>query len=496
MAGSHKSMAKKKRARSYFTYLELENVRCFNNVRLDLTHENGDLAQWTLLLGDNGVGKTTLLQCLGWMRPELVEESVIPESVAHFFKEGKLGPALTYEENVVFDDLLSVGNESSLKIVAEMCQGSDLKFNSKPTGKKITTQVTCEFNQKDKELRELSYKPITNIKQSMKAGFWEPLIVAYGANRWMGIQNTTKVELEDPIANHLSVLTELWDVGERLVILEHAASDKELKRLRASKVRPRSTLRRSKEERLFEAFKSVLAKVFPDEIVSQGFKIEVVAPQYKKGKIDEGSVRFNINGKLVPFSSLSLGYQTTSAWVLDLAWRLFERYPESANPIAEPAIVLIDELDLHLHPKWQMQIMWKLAKTFAGTQFIATSHSPLMVQTMPNANFAVIERDQENEFFVENEPAKVQGWRIDQILNSQYFDTSLVEKNDSKKLFEERNKLLLKKNRSRKEQRRLSQLEEKILSVATGVVWDDNEAFDLLKKSLYKNSNIHTLITK
>lgn len=54
----------------YFSSLELENVRCFGEWQdLKLVDDQGRPAQWTLLLGDNGVGKTTLLQCLAWMRP-------------------------------------------------------------------------------------------------------------------------------------------------------------------------------------------------------------------------------------------------------------------------------------------------------------------------------------------------------------------------------------------------------------------------------------------
>ncbi len=53
----------------YFLSLEVENIRCFGNKQtLDLSDGEGRPAQWTLVLGDNGVGKTTLLQCLTWMR--------------------------------------------------------------------------------------------------------------------------------------------------------------------------------------------------------------------------------------------------------------------------------------------------------------------------------------------------------------------------------------------------------------------------------------------
>ena len=60
-------------------------------------------------------------------------------------------------------------------------------------------------------------------------------------------------------------------------------------------------------------------------------------------------------------SALSLGYRTTAGWVVDLAWRFINRYPESPNPLAEPAVVLIDEIDLHLHPRWQLRIMKDLS---------------------------------------------------------------------------------------------------------------------------------------
>ena len=57
----------------YFLSIGLENVRCFAEPQvLSLVDSSGCPARWTLLVGDNGVGKTTLLQCLAWMRPDAV----------------------------------------------------------------------------------------------------------------------------------------------------------------------------------------------------------------------------------------------------------------------------------------------------------------------------------------------------------------------------------------------------------------------------------------
>ncbi len=96
----------------------------------------------------------------------------------------------------------------------------------------------------------------------------------------------------------------------------------------------------------------------------------------------------------VSLRDLSLGYQTLIAWMVDLAHRLFERYPDCDNPLEQPAIVLVDEIDLHLHPKWQRTVISRLTRIFKQTQFIVTAHSPLIVQSAPkDANIVLLKRE-------------------------------------------------------------------------------------------------------
>lgn len=56
--------------------------------------------------------------------------------------------------------------------------------------------------------------------------------------------------------------------------------------------------------------------------------------------------------------------------------------PDSLNPLEEKAVILIDELDLHLHPKWQKEIVADLKRTFPNSQFIVSTHSPFIVQSL------------------------------------------------------------------------------------------------------------------
>jgi predicted ATP-binding protein involved in virulence len=89
--------------------------------------------------------------------------------------------------------------------------------------------------------------------------------------------------------------------------------------------------------------------------------------------IDRGSTA-------VPVRQLSDGERGTLALVLELTRRLAQANPGLADPAAEAgAVVLIDEIDLHLHPKWQRQIVHKLRAAFPRCQFIATTHSPQVI---------------------------------------------------------------------------------------------------------------------
>jgi predicted ATP-binding protein involved in virulence len=86
------------------------------------------------------------------------------------------------------------------------------------------------------------------------------------------------------------------------------------------------------------------------------------------------------NGKTFEMHQLSDGERSLLAVVLDLTRRLAIANPESTNPIAEgSAIVLIDEIELHLHPTWQRQILRRFTSTFKNCQFIVTTHSPQVI---------------------------------------------------------------------------------------------------------------------
>ena len=93
----------------------------------------------------------------------------------------------------------------------------------------------------------------------------------------------------------------------------------------------------------------------------------------------------------LPVRQLSDGERGLLALVLDLTRRLSQANPELGDPATEAeAVVLIDEIDLHLHPKWQRQVVRKLTDAFPKCQFIATTHSPQIIGEVESDRIHII----------------------------------------------------------------------------------------------------------
>lgn len=184
----------------------------------------------------------------------------------------------------------------------------------------------------------------------------------------------------------------------------------------------------------------------------------------------------------VRISDLSLGYRALIAWIVDFASRMFERYPESDNPLAEPAIVLVDEIDLHLHPKWQRKLISYLTERFPNTQFIVTAHSPLIVQAATDANIVLLRR--EGDYVViDNDVEAIRGWRIDQVLTSDLFGLETARPPEYDVLMAERTKLLSKAKLTKKDEARLKKLEAEIGDLPAGESPRDMEAMDIIRRA-------------
>lgn len=124
------------------------------------------------------------------------------------------------------------------------------------------------------------------------------------------------------------------------------------------------------------------------------------------------------NGKPFEMHQLSDGERSLLALVFDLTRRLAIANPKSSNPIAEgSAIVMIDEIELHLHPTWQRQVLRRLTSTFKNCQFIITTHSPLVIGEIEARCIRFIERDEDTNEVISTTPSEAFGLDANRVLD-------------------------------------------------------------------------------
>jgi hypothetical protein len=101
--------------------------------------------------------------------------------------------------------------------------------------------------------------------------------------------------------------------------------------------------------------------------------------RFREVKPQTNEVTIETDDGELPLEAVSQGTTSLMGWVGILLQRFYEVYGDDEDPTRRPAVVLMDEIDAHLHPEWQRTLIAKLSRIFPNVQFIATTHSPLVV---------------------------------------------------------------------------------------------------------------------
>ena len=130
-----------------------------------------------------------------------------------------------------------------------------------------------------------------------------------------------------------------------------------------------------------------------------------------------GTSDIDTNGPLY-LGNLSSGTQGTLLWVYTLALKMATHYNWTDGWEKKPAILLIDEIENHLHPTWQRRVIPALLEHFPGLQIFATTHSPFVVAGLKAGQVHLLNRDENGRVTATTNTEDVIGWTADEILRT------------------------------------------------------------------------------
>lgn len=344
----------------YIRSLHIKNLKRLRDLSLDFTHTDGSPRMWTVLIGENGTGKTSILQAIALTAAGTLRvNDLAGKSFAH---------------------LVDLRQKSKMEVRARYAftpsSLRDPKCHPLHKGHKDDLRLTSDVSLKPKE---------TSLR----------------AQSWYGESEKPPEGNEDPLDKARASETHLWFVIGYGIhrILPESARMPELARSSVDRMKPlfdpeyplASTgffghFGRTKKSLVYSSIlRSAIVNtgVLPEDITN----IELRG----KGGVSNAALLLNSNrfhqkmggkSEKVPAIALAHGYQSTIAWIADLVGHILLEADSNIEPHEFEGLVLIDEIDLYLHPRWQTRLIPALRNTFPKLQFVATTHSPVVLATL------------------------------------------------------------------------------------------------------------------
>lgn len=409
------------------SHLKIKNIRCFKEADISFETENGEIINWSLVVGNNGDGKTTILRCLAL---GLCDNPALLAELYGFLRKGEK----TGSVEITLKD-----NDTDKKYKLAM----EIKGNSESV-----SQTIYKIDSSGKETKVKKIKEEMEIRNKIFA-------VGYGSGR-----SITGIESYEEYAVLDSVET-LFNYKRRLQNAELG-------------VRRIKDISNDQFEVLKKSLKEILMLTNDDDIILSEKGLFVKTQKW-------GEVSFN---------ALSDGYQSMTTTIMDfLSLRLL--YSSSDFDIKKTSgIFILDEVEQHLHPKWQRNIIRILAKQFPSMQFIGSTHTPICALGLNDLlesrtqliKASYVNKHSEVESFDMKEEYK--GYRVDQILTSSIFDLKSARSKIIEKTLEEYREIYLQDSEKRKpeDQKRMKKIEKELKDLP---MWDnirDSQQIERLTK--------------
>lgn len=336
----------------YLKKIHIKNYKAIEDISIELK------PGVNLLIGDNGAGKTSVLEgiavALGGIFVNVV--GVTAKNIVKDDVRMKIKPLGDSSTSIEFCEPVSTG--CTLYVTeSQSFSWNRVKKEVSAAHTKIDNKDVCAWMKKLTNCSDTNL-PLISFQSAARA--WRVRRGDFGTE--------LKKKLDDRRCGYIGCLDSSMDVKsiqQWCLKQEIVASNK-------------------KNVREYEMFKNIVASFMKEINELDAIPFIYYSPQFDELVYKEDKVE-------MPISKLSAGYQSLLWMVMDLAYRVCMLNPELEGREQIKGIVLIDEIDLHLHPKWQWNVIDALRKTFTGVQFVIATHSPIVISASKEANLILLE---------------------------------------------------------------------------------------------------------
>lgn len=312
--------------------LILKNVRSIEELELPFLNADGSTRKWTLLLGENGCGKSTVLRAISLL---MAGSEALPELLDNPDSWIRLGK----KECLISADLVTARGEPR------------------------HIELVLHRGDKVKEVFERNKATLEDLDSALDHTARSYLTIGYGVSRRLGGVKSTPSSKEVFTKTRAQCVATMFSPDAILNPLESWAMDLHYRRGALG----------------LKVVKKALSDLLPG--------VEFIGID----KINR-QLTFNTADGKIPLSQLSDGYQNVAGWCGDLLYRVTEIFSDYKNPFEARGLLLIDEIDLHLHPIWKRQLVSFLNEKLSNFQIIATTHSALTVHQAGEGELFVLRR--------------------------------------------------------------------------------------------------------
>jgi predicted ATP-binding protein involved in virulence len=355
--------------------IKLQNYRGIRELSLDLDKN------LNVFFGENGSGKSTVIDSIVIMLSWLVN---------------RLRYSSGSSARHISDSNITNGKVSSMIILSCSSEEQDIEWQLVKPRQGYSSKVKSDFANLNEFTKYLQEKIAENEEKISL-----PIFVYYPVERAV---------LDIPLR-----------IRERHSFKLFAAYDHALEsganfRTFFEWFREREDLENENRKYLYFSFKPEGFQ-FPDpQLEAVRNALKVLLPEFTDLTVRRSPLRMEIkkNGKGLTIDQLSDGEKCMMAMVGDLARRMAIANPVCENPLDGEGVVLIDEIDLHLHPKWQRMVVSRLIEVFPNCQFIISTHSPHVITHVHPDNLYVLKQTEAG--VIAERPSESYGKTVDRVL--------------------------------------------------------------------------------